>query len=142
MPGINLTRRATVPKQQLHRPSTTPATATNVAEPTQFSAAKQRFTADFLMTSHMVSTEPPSKFLQTSVSLSQIAQMAHAPYLSPPTESNTALDLHMPHEHHQHPAPGIPRPLPAEIPLTSLAQAYFFSSVSVGSSAGNAKKGK
>jgi hypothetical protein len=112
----------------------------NVAEPTQFSAAKQRFTADSLMTSHMVSTEPTSKSPQTSVFLSQIAQTAHAPYLSPPTESNTALDSHKPHQHHQHPGPGIPQPLLAEIPLTSLTQGYFFSRVSVGSSAGNTKK--
>jgi hypothetical protein len=137
-PGINL--GAIVPKQQGHRLSTTPATATNVTEPTQFSAAKQRFTADSLMTSHMVATEPASKSPQTSVSLFHIAQTAHAPYLSPPTEPNIALDSHQPHEHHQHLDLGTPQPLLVEIPLTSPARGYSFSPVPVGSSTGNIKK--
>jgi hypothetical protein len=91
----------------------------------------------------MASTDPTSKSRQTSVSLSQIAQTAHAPYLSPPTESSIALESHKPHEHHQLSGPRIPQPLPAEIPLTSLAQGHFSSlgSVdSVGSSVGNTDK--
>jgi hypothetical protein len=95
------------------------------------------------MTSHISSTDPTSESRQTSVSLSQISQTAHAPYLSPPTESCIALESHKPHEHHQLSGPGIPQPLPAEIPLTSLAPGHFSSlgSVdSIGSSVGNTEK--